>query len=264
MFNFNPQPREVFKSNILDSVILKLDFPLQLRLKSGDPVEFQDKIKTKFPVYERIEPYQIQVKEGQRPEVLQSDMPIVHKFSTSDLSKSIELSANSFLFQVSGKVYRDFQVFSSEFFEFFKFLDDMYSIPQFNRIGLRKIDAHTLNEKWSKSCLEKFASFYNRVLVSTLSEPTLTAGIFESLHKVSGNLDEDRIFTIQYGLRTGMKNGGPVSMFLLDFDCYSVTTLTRDKFKDFLERTNSVLWDAFCWATTTELRRHLRDGIKIS
>lgn len=258
-FQKKKYPRQKLKHQNLESVIVRVDFPIQLRLLSQDPIEFHEIIKVAFPVYEKLVPQQFDITLNDvtaRP----SSEPIVHKFLTSDGSAALDLSANYFAVTVAGPVYRGFDTLQTDFLKYFDELNKIYGLPLVTRVGLRKVGRH-IERGTTKSAIPNVRKLFNPALVAMISVPEIGEDIVESLHRTSFHADAARRLTFQYGLQSGTDASGvQAASFYLDFDCYTETNVEKKNLKSFLSDSNDILWDAYCWAISDEMMGVLTGG----
>lgn len=136
--------RVIYKKNPLIEVILQVRFPTILTINSNDPVEFQEKIRKDYPVYqlgiEREQELAIIAKEDSFfPSLQEKKQHKNHAFVSADGKYKVNLTS-SFI-SISTVNYTRWE----DFFEKFKFVlssfVEVYNPSFYERIGLRYIDA---------------------------------------------------------------------------------------------------------------------------
>ena len=138
--------RVVYENNPLDKVICQLRFPQILRIENELPANFQERIISRFPVYqEKTEFFQqiVQPVEGQGfPDVLQQMVKNTttknHEFLNDDESLTVNLT-RTFIALTSTK-YVNWEDFLETFNYILKVLTDIYKPAFYTRVGLRYID----------------------------------------------------------------------------------------------------------------------------
>src|SRR6266404_3976606 len=98
--------KEVYKRNLLREVICQFRFPSILRITSELPTAFQERIRTRYPIYEReTTGLEIpkEISEMVAGAMLQGFQAPTHKFSTEDKTRLISL--NQEFLAISDKKY---------------------------------------------------------------------------------------------------------------------------------------------------------------
>jgi len=136
--------RVEYKKPPLDEVVCQFRFPTILKINRDEPVEFQEKIRENYPVYTKIGESPINV----NPAISiamnnQFQQPAVstianHKFISEDGSWMISLTQN--FVTLSTMKYHNWPEFEEKIKYMIRILNEVYSIPFYDRIGLRYRD----------------------------------------------------------------------------------------------------------------------------
>ena len=138
--------RVIYNKNPLDEVICQLKFPPILKIDTEIPVEFQEKVRAKFPMFSEKSEWQIAIPpEAQGkipPEILQQAMKSSgirnYQFSSEDEQWQINLTRG--FVALSAKKYQRWEQFKEMLEIPLKALINIYAPDYFLRVGLRYID----------------------------------------------------------------------------------------------------------------------------
>lgn len=127
--------RVKYNKNPLAEVIYQLRFPTILSINASDPVEFQEKVKVKFPFYQKL----VNTSEIEMGGVKQTlGKEINYEFVTRDRGTKINLTS-SFI-AVSSVKYERWEYFRKLVEEVRKAFEIVYNPQFYIRIGLRYQD----------------------------------------------------------------------------------------------------------------------------
>lgn len=148
---FPETKRVIYKKNPLNKVICQLRFPPILKIESNVPSDFQDAIRTSFPLYEeKIEIHQeaaIGIKNQISPDIVRQLTKSVanknHQFASEDRVRIINLTRTSLSLMASK--YHRWEEFISGFKTAIDALLTIYTPPFFTRIGLLYVDIFDRN-----------------------------------------------------------------------------------------------------------------------
>jgi uncharacterized protein (TIGR04255 family) len=257
----NTPPRENFRQHNLESVLIRVDYPLHLRLQNQDPIQFQEAIQNRFPIYQRQNSrnLQIQVENNEPPALITNPMPYIHRFSSAGDRMVVELVANNLTLTIAGDVYTGFDDALAIFNEILGHANRLYQFPVLSRVGLRKVGRYIEAGDWNQRMAEKFSGLFNPALTGTIANPQLGFDLSESTNRTSLLVRENMKCNLQYGVQHGINGtGARASSFFLDLDCFTERPTLIDGAGPFLIRTNEALWDLYNWAITEDMRRIIR------
>ena len=140
---FPPSPRVIYRRAPLLQVICQLRFPPLLSIQSQPPVEFQERIRDRFPLLEKaasplpadLPPEFMQIIQAQ----VNAISPSGYRFLTEDRTSTVTLSAEALALSTSK--YSKWEYFRDQLRVPLAALQDIYRPSFFSRIGLRYQDA---------------------------------------------------------------------------------------------------------------------------
>lgn len=150
--------RVIYERNPLYEVTLQVKYPTILRISSEDPANFQDQIRSKYPIYKT------EIQNEQEISLFPNQMnlpPIFrnisstksHTFISKDGKDKINLT-NSFI-SLSTLYYERWEVFFGKFKNIYQIFKDLYAPSVIDRICLRykdvyvKEEHHLEDKKWA-------------------------------------------------------------------------------------------------------------------
>lgn len=143
---FEDRKRVIYNKNQLVKVTCQLRFPRILSINDNDPSKFQERLRDKYPLYNKFITQQQQLAfvhtpdaQIQTPKILQSESLNNYSFSSDDMSWSINLTSTSFSLTTSE--YVSWYDFKNRLQEPFNALLDIYKPAFFERVILRYINA---------------------------------------------------------------------------------------------------------------------------
>lgn len=155
--------RVIYKHNPLVEVICQLRFPPILKISHQEPVEFQDAIRLKYPLFETTRaqlPSQISQAIQQLGLPLQSD--VAYNFKSEDQRWTLSLTKDFIALTTSS--YERYEQFKQRLKEALEIFEDIYKPSFYTRIGLRYQDLiirsklEIEDRSWSELIAEHVAS----------------------------------------------------------------------------------------------------------
>ena len=143
---FAERERVLYRVNPLAEVICQLRFPTILRIREGQLAEFQDTIRSDYPIYTDQEP-SIQIPMQLTKELadiigrINFPVPmglVTRRFSTKDSSRFISLS-DEFV-AIANTKYERWELFREEIVKAERALKGVYQPAFYSRVGLRYRD----------------------------------------------------------------------------------------------------------------------------
>lgn len=222
--------RVIYKKNPLVEVIIQYRFPKILSLNNNDPVDFQERIKNDYPIYQLTLENQQEISfsiEENNSAVLNSSIinkqaTKNHNFISADGSYKINLTS-SFI-SISTLSYFRWEEMSERFVKVLKVFEEIYSPPFYDRIGLRYIDA------FSRNNLNLGATPWNELIKPHL----LGAYSFVDENNVINNHSEfeylldDGISRAKINTGMGTVNESTELVFILDQDFICINNISID------------------------------------
>lgn len=155
--------RVIYKRNPLVEVVCQLRFPPILKISHQEPVEFQDTIRFKYPLFETARaqlPSEISQVVQQLGLPLQSD--VAYNFKSEDQRWSLSLTKDFIALTTSS--YERYEQFKQRFEEALGIFEAIYKPSFYTRIGLRYQDLIIRSKlgiedkSWSELIAEHIAS----------------------------------------------------------------------------------------------------------
>jgi uncharacterized protein (TIGR04255 family) len=251
---FPESERVVFRNNPLVEVICQLRFPTILKIASEAPAEYQEKIRSGYPLYEKAGgPAELP------PEVseLLARVPIpippqstIHKFLTADSKRFISL-ADHFV-AVCERSYERWEWFRDETRAAQAALEDVYGPAFYSRVGLRYqdvIDKHKLSlgdQPWD--------SLINRSLIGVLGDPDVRDSVRGIRSDARLQVDEvaGGFLTLRHGLVE--EPTGANLVYHIDVDLFTEERSDPKDVSGILDKFNHIAGNLFRWAITPLLR----------
>ena len=136
---FPPTPRVFYTKAPLVQVICQLRFPAVLRIERDAPVEFQERIRHAFPLFERVNPFMGQPLPPEFLQVLGAGAPQTgYHFLTENRKITVELTPQSI--SLTSNSYKFWEQFLGQLDVALAALQEVYRPSFFTRVGLRYQD----------------------------------------------------------------------------------------------------------------------------
>ncbi len=212
--------RVIYENNPLIEVIIQYRFPKILALNSKDPIEFQDRIKDEYPIYQLALENQQEISfainqnnvAAPIPSIIQKQPVRNHTFISSDGTYKINLT-NEFI-SISTLSYRRWEEMIAHLKTPLAAFEEIYKPPFYERIGLRYIDAFSRNELELKGVpwTELINSAWLGAFACTNEDRVINSGLDAEYF-----LDQK---TARAKIHTGLGtiNNNPERVFIVDSD----------------------------------------------
>lgn len=169
---FPSSSRVIFEKAPLVNVVAQLRFPTILRIGAEQPIEFQEKIRSRFPFFERP---QIDIPPDMPAEVGVAianamGLPSQSRFLTENRKITLSLSPDRITLTAGGDGYTRWDDFFSYFCEPLNALMEIYRPNFFTRVGLRY--RNSISRKNLGLVEQPWSALLNRNLLGELSDPT--------------------------------------------------------------------------------------------
>ncbi len=137
---FPESKRIIFTKNPLVEVICQLRFPRLLRLETGKPTDFQEALKSNYPLLEvqntiPSPPPGVQLSQEVMEQLLSRLPPLAYEFRSEDRAWKVGLSSN--FVALTSYRYQRWEEFSQRLTDLIELLGHLYEITIFTRLGLR-------------------------------------------------------------------------------------------------------------------------------
>lgn len=266
---FPKSTREVYEKNPLVQVTCGLRFPPILSIISKEPAEFQERIRTYYPLYETgfvLTPLLQQVVPGAiSPQALPSGLPTVHRFISADRTAEIDL-ARDFI-SVSTKKYRRWEEFRENIELAMSALETVYGPPFYVHVELRYQDVIDREELGLGGT--PWRELIREPVIGMLAEPALADQVISLQSQTLIDLEEGALLNlvqslgrqvfpqVQINQQTfSLPAGSP--KYGIDADFYTSKRRSSTEVPADLARFNGQSGYFFRWAITSKLRSALR------
>ena len=254
---FPDTPREEYRNNPIEEVICQFRFPPILKIGTTTPAEFQDCIRTQFPLYQAqdaLPPIPNQVREMLSQvgveNLLGSQLPRVHQFATEDGASDVSLQTDSITLRVID--YERWDAFREQLESIERSFRTIYKPQFYSRVGLRYRDV-IVREKlglddvaWSELLNDDLVGFAGHEESSKLVT-FATAIVQMNLPEI-----EDALLTMQHGFQ-GQSEELP-SAYFIDTDIAIEKRTNPDDVFPLLDQFNRTTGNIFRWAVSDTLR----------
>lgn len=244
-----------YQKNFLTDVIFRVDFSPILELETDTPKKFQSLISEKFPVLEPIKQMGFIFQSDGKETTTKNADKTIWRFKTTSGEMFIEL--DSMFLAVVFKKYDNFTQLK-EIVDFcIQKLYESYPNIAVNRLGLRYINQINLEEQdffnWTNYLSEHLVGNLNFI-----EDKNLLRRYFNSFEI----MPEDGIqLNFKYGIfNKTYPEAVTVKEFVLDYDCYTQSTLTKDELVPKLTILNNYATDYFEKSISDNLRQKLNNN----
>lgn len=252
--------REVYKINPLKQVICQFRYPAILKVSAETPVQFQEAIRSDYPLYEErtslpsnLHPF---VKEG--VSALLASLPLTakaglreHHFFTDDLNRMLSLTQE--FISVTDNHYVDWQTFRTQVASAEEILKQIYSPADYERVGLRYVD---MVDRKAIGVPEKpWSELLNPSFIGILGAPGLASDELQAL-TTEATLSipdvEEGYVNIKHGLAKAQQSEEQI--YVIDADFFTSRRRDSDESLQVLDRFNKWAGHLFRWAAKNSLR----------
>lgn len=256
---FPESPRVVYTKNPLAEVICQLRFPPVLRISSGQVADYQERIRSEYPLYSLEEPaIDLPVLRQELPSILQRFGLLIsgttsHKFSTKDSQRFIALAQDFLALRESS--YEKWENFRQEIKIAETALREVYEPAFYSRVGLRYKDVISR----SRLGLEQAAwkDLLQPHIVAALSVPEVSEAIvsIQTQSLISTPEVPGGQVRLMHGLVRPPPDGEECYMIDADFHI-EVKEGLHEPF-DVLDKFNRLAGRLFRWAITDRLHESM-------
>ncbi len=244
--------RVIYKRSPLVEVVCQLRFPPILKISHQEPVEFQDKIRAKYPLFETTRaqlPSEISHVVQQLGLPLQSD--VAYNLKSEDQRWSLSLTKDFIALTTSS--YERYEQFKQRLEEALEIFEDIYQPSSYTRIGLRYQDLIIRsklgieNKDWSELIAKHIAS--------ELNEPNFSSSIQTIVKRLALKTEIGHI-NLNHGLVNvkEAQGGSNEIAYLFDADFYTEQKIEGNgNVWDVLNQFNQFAGRLFRWSITDTL-----------
>ncbi len=224
----------------LAEVIAQVRFPPILRIADERPVEFQEKIRGRFPQWAEEE--QVLIASG--PAEQQSNVkkvPSIFRFQSADAKNTVSLALD--FYALSTTDYAHWKDFWAELRRLQDAVQTVYAPSYATRLGLRYVNQFTMSNSGVPSVEELMTLLRPELMTLLRDKPwTLPLELLTQL-VLEGEKAPEKL-----ALRIGFKQHVPEPFILLDLDYFVEGSISFEQLEDFYQRAHDLIYRAFRWA----------------
>lgn len=249
--------RVIYKRNPLVEVVCQLRFPPILKISHQEPVEFQDEIRTQYPLFETSKaqvPSEILKIVQQFDLSLQSD--IAYSFKSEDQRWNLSITKDFIALTTSS--YERYEQFRQRLEEALEIFERIYKPSFYTRVGLRYQDLIIRsklgieNKNWSELIAKHIAS--------ELHDPELSS-LIQTIVKNLVLKTENGKINLNHGLVTVKEpqNNSDEIAYLFDADFYTEQKIEGNgDVWNVLKQFNQYAGRLFRWSITDTLHNAMQ------
>lgn len=260
MFGFptaQREPRHQFKSNLLQTAVFQIKFPVNHGIL-GEEEKIKQVLAPKYPNMSNIDSstgkFEIS-SEGTPVLVSSSKSHDGFQLQSANNHYRLAITRDTLALSILGASYSNsFKVFE-DFEKIYLPLVKQLGITTLNRVAIRKInmlEAIIEKEDDHKNVLK---AIYNNTLVSNISFMPSKSSLDSSLNHTSLiNSDDGYKLALNYGLLERNPEQGEKRNFTYDIDIYTVNKeIKRDALLEEFKKINEEIYNVFIWGMNPEL-----------
>jgi uncharacterized protein (TIGR04255 family) len=250
--NFPEFERVIYKHNPLVEVVCQLRFPPILKIAHQEPVEFQDEIRSQYPLFESVQP---QIPSDFLNIAQQLGLPlngdVAHSFKSAD--QKWHLSITKDFISLGTSSYERYEQFKQRFEEAIQIFNRIYQPSFYTRVGLRYRDLIIR----SKLAIEdkQWSELIAQHIASELYHPEFYSSIQTVTKHLVLNTENGQI-NLHHGLvNVGDPQGNNTeSAYLFDADFYTEQKIEGERdVWNVLNQFNQSARKLFRWSITETL-----------
>jgi uncharacterized protein (TIGR04255 family) len=251
----------IYTRNPLIRVACQLRFPPILKISHQDPVDFQDEIRFKYPLFEATrQPFSLEAQQVIQQAIPQVGLPtlseVCYSFNSEDGKWQI-LVTKEFITLIS-LAYERYDLFNRRFREVVEIFERIYKPSFYTRVGLQYQNLIIRSQLGLKD--KKWSDLITNQIASELYNPELEP-LLQSMQKTLLLKTDICQVTFNQGLVI-VKESEPDKSepaYLLDADFYTEEKVERNEnVWNVLSQFNQSAWKLFRWSITETLHNALQ------
>jgi len=228
----------------LSEVVCQVKFPPVLKLAEQAPVDFQDRLRHRFPGFNEQHGIMLRLEAGEgRPSIAAEMSGRMYGFRSSDEATFATLSVD--FFALTTHRYTIWGEFAADLALIHEAVVDIITPPYATRIGLRYVNTLTAASS-GKETIDEIAGMLRPELTSLLQTDAWDSPI-EMVNTVVIPDGEGKMI-----LRIGLLPQAQEPGLSLDIDYYEEGQLPLENLIDRCERFHDVIYRAFRWCITDD------------
>ncbi|MEB3249049.1 MAG: TIGR04255 family protein [Merismopediaceae bacterium] len=250
LMNFPEFERVIYKHNPLVEVVCQLRFPPILKISHQEPVEFQDAIRFKYPLFETTRA-QLPSEISQVVKQLGLPLDVAYSFKSEDQRWSLSLAKDFIALTTSS--YERYEHFKQRLEEALGVFENIYKPSFYTRIGLRYQDLIIRSKLGIED--RNWSELIAKHIASELHEPNFSSSIKTIVKSLVLTTEIGQI-SLNHGLVSVEEPqvGSEEIAYLFDADFYTEKKLedNRDVW-NVLSQFNQSAGRLFRWSITETL-----------
>lgn len=222
----------------LKEVICQVRFPAILRIVQEQPVEFQERVRSRFPELKYQKGLVLESTPFQAEKLTTRQEPVVFRFSSADGHTTVSLSAG--FYAISTSAYTRWPDFADALEIVTEAVDELYKPSYAQRIGLRYVNHLTFANTGTRSIKALWG----------VVRPTLTAMLRQDCWDDPQEMLNRLVLRAEAGERLTLLSGyggEPEPFFVLDMDYFVEGELPLDQVHPLTTRFHDIIYRAFRW-----------------
>lgn len=259
---FPDYPRFIYEKNPLERVICQLRFPTILKINTQPPADFQDKIRTHYPILEERIQAGVQFPNDVPDEIKQLLLPVAaagssgkraYDFTSEDGVWTVSLTSDFVALTTTN--YTRWEEFRNHLQIPFDALVDVYAPAFFSRVGLRYIDVIKpslldIEDIENKRCWDELLKPH---IAGELNDDAISSAVKEKFSNTIIALSDDNgIVRLQHGISTDPSDE---EMYTIDSDFFTEKKVDIDDTFNVLDKFNQNGRRLFRWCITDKLHQ---------
>jgi uncharacterized protein (TIGR04255 family) len=235
---------EVFENSPLNEVVCQLRFNEILAIGAAHPVEFQEAIRSEFPILEREHGLQIGVVGNQVPIVGTS--PGAWQFRSEKRDWVVSLATPFVALKTTA--YLDFQDFWGRFKPIVEAFERVYRPGTYVRVGLRYVN-HVF--RYPDEDPTPWSKFFNDRIAGEHEDPVIGQDITAASHHLVLQRPRGQV-GMRFSRDVGQSEGRRAERFTLDFDHFIGAPVRPEEVESLLAEFNDAVYRLFRWCVTDD------------
>jgi uncharacterized protein (TIGR04255 family) len=247
---FPDAQRVIYKNNPLVEVVCQIRYPTILKIENELPVNFQEKIRQRFPIFKQVTNIQLPQELSQLTNLLAQADNRTYTFSTQDEKWTLNLTRDFLALTTSH--YTKWEEFIGNLELVLSAFVEEYQPSFFLRIGLRYINVvkratlgMPLDTPWIDLINPQILGLY------ASNDANISKNILGNQSVALIDLGDDNKLRLQYGTVT--QNDSDEIYYLIDNDFYVENYREADNGLQILNRFNRTNRNLFRWCITSKL-----------
>ena len=254
--NFPEFERVIYRRNPLVEVVCQLRFSPILKIVHQEPVEFQDEIRSQYPLFERVQPLPPDLLNIAQQIGVSLNSDLALSFKSEDLKWHLSITKD--FISLSTSSYEKYEHFKKRFENAIRIFDRVYRPSFYTRVGIRYRDLIIRSKLGIQD--KQWSELISRKVASELYDSELSPSIQSFIKHLILSMDNGQV-SFQHGIvNIGDSQGNTTeNAYLLDADFYTEQKIEGEKdVWNILDRFNQSSGRLFRWSITDLLHEAMQ------